>query len=91
LLDSLTTDELVEWMAYYELEAWGPERDDLRTGLLACAMESMHCETQQLTPQQFVIQPRFDNDPDETDDEALDAKIDHAAERHNRRFERERE
>ncbi len=35
LLDRISTHELDEWLAYYQLEPWGEERADLRAGIVA--------------------------------------------------------
>jgi hypothetical protein len=35
LLAGISSLELSEWAAYYELEPWGEERDDLRAGIVA--------------------------------------------------------
>lgn len=41
LSDRLSYRELLEWMAYYELEPWGAERDDLRSGISTAAIVQM--------------------------------------------------
>ncbi|QDU62173.1 hypothetical protein Pan216_30400 [Planctomycetes bacterium Pan216] len=38
LLRSLDSAELTEWTAYWNLEPWGEEKADYRTGLLASVM-----------------------------------------------------
>lgn len=35
LLARISSRELAEWMAYYRIEPWGEERDDLRAGIVA--------------------------------------------------------
>lgn len=38
LLARISSRELSEWAAYYELEPWGEERADLRAGIVASTM-----------------------------------------------------
>ena len=35
LLDRIDSRELAEWMAFFEMEPWGTEVDDWRSGLIA--------------------------------------------------------
>ena len=35
LLSRVSSAELTEWMAFYQLEPWGSEIDDLRAGIVA--------------------------------------------------------
>ena len=35
LLARIDSRELTEWLAYYGLNPWGPERSDLRAGMVA--------------------------------------------------------
>jgi hypothetical protein len=35
LLSRTSSAELTEWMAYYRIEPWGTEADDIRTGIIA--------------------------------------------------------
>lgn len=30
MIEALTRDELLDWLALYEVSPWGPERDDFR-------------------------------------------------------------
>lgn len=41
LLCRITARELVEWMAYYELEPWGEERADLRAAIVASTIANI--------------------------------------------------
>lgn len=38
MLSELTAAQIAEWEAFYELEPFGPLRDDLRAGLTAAAI-----------------------------------------------------
>jgi hypothetical protein len=42
LLARMPVPLLVEWMAYYSLEPFGPSMDDLRAGVLASLTANIH-------------------------------------------------
>jgi len=41
LLSRLTPGQFREWVAYFELEPWGPTREDFRCGLLYALMYNL--------------------------------------------------
>lgn len=41
MLASLTSEELTEWMAYHELEPWGEERADFRSGTICAVVANL--------------------------------------------------
>ena len=62
LLARVSARELSEWQAYYTLEPWGEERDDLRAGIIASVVANVHRSKGGKTwkPSDFVLefQPR---------------------------------
>lgn len=42
LLGSTTSAELVEWLAFYEREPFGPERGDLQAGIVAATVANVN-------------------------------------------------
>ncbi len=38
----MTWREYVEWQEYYQVEPWGEERDDLRSGILTSVLANVH-------------------------------------------------
>lgn len=58
--------EFNEWLAYYRLEPWGEERDDLRSGIVASVIANCFRGKGQkaFKPKDFM--PRFDK-PEEPD------------------------
>lgn len=63
LSDRMSYRELIEWMAYYELEPWGAERDDLRSGISTAALVRMWAgkNAKKITPTMFM--PFYDAPP----------------------------
>jgi hypothetical protein len=51
--------EFAEWMAYYNIEPFGPEREDLRAGIVACTIANVNRGkgTRSMKPSDFV--PKF--------------------------------
>lgn len=70
LLGELSSSQLAEWLAFYQLEPWGEERADLRAGIVASTIANANRSQKQkkpYTPEDFM--PRFDGeeeDPEET-------------------------
>jgi hypothetical protein len=56
LLLRIGSDELTEWMAFYQLEPFGEMRADLRSGVLAATFANAHKSphTQAFTPEDFM-------------------------------------
>ena len=42
MLNGMSAKEFTEWMAYYELEPFGPVRDDQRAGEVASVLANVH-------------------------------------------------
>lgn len=42
LLADTTSAELVEWMVYYQMEPFGPERADLQAGIVAATVANVN-------------------------------------------------
>lgn len=60
----MSGQDLVEWIAYAELEPFGEERADLRMGILAALTANMNRDpekTSEFTPKDFI--PRFEEEP----------------------------
>lgn len=42
LLSRIDSRELTEWMAFYSLEPWGTEAEDVRTGIIASTVANVN-------------------------------------------------
>lgn len=42
LLQSISSTELTQWIAYYSIEPFGPAREDDRAGVVAATMANCH-------------------------------------------------
>ena len=80
LLASISSRELTEWQAFYQLEPFGEERDDLRAGIVASTVANTARDPKQhrepFLPRDFM--PRFGDEveeEEEVDQEALWAKV----------------
>mgnify|MGYP000046381597 CR=1 FL=1 len=61
LLSRISSRELSEWMAFYELEPFGDERADLRAGIVASTVANANRDPKKskpYAPQDFL--PRFE-------------------------------
>jgi len=60
LLSRISSKELSEWMAYFQLEPFGEGRADLRMGILASLVSNMFTKkgSKRYTPKDFM--PEFD-------------------------------
>lgn len=62
LLHRISSRELTEWMAYYQLEPWGEERADLRAGIIAATVANAARDPKKrrrpFRPEEFM--PKFD-------------------------------
>lgn len=47
LLRMLTSRQITEWLAYYDLEPWGETRADLRAGIVASTLANCHRDPKQ--------------------------------------------
>jgi hypothetical protein len=77
LLASISSRELTEWQVYYGLEPFGEERADLRAGIVASVVANSNRDPKRqakpFEPRQFM--PRFEEEPEEPDPDALWAKV----------------
>jgi hypothetical protein len=63
LLRRISSQELSEWMAFYQFEPFGEERDDLRAGIVASTVANANRDPKKgraLKPQDFM--PQFDRE-----------------------------
>jgi len=63
LLARTSSMELTEWMAYFELDPFGGERDDLRAGIVASAVANLGLAFARKRHRPFMpkdFMPRFD-------------------------------
>lgn len=62
LLSRISSRELSEWMAYYELEPFGMERGDLQAGIVASTVANVNRDPKKqkrpFAPQDFM--PKFE-------------------------------
>lgn len=54
LLDSIGSDELSEWRAFYQLEPWGEIRADMRNALL-CSIIAKGLGGADISPEKFMV------------------------------------
>ena len=56
LLSRVGSDELTEWMAFYQLEPFGEVRADLRSGVVAATFANAHRtkDARAFTPEDFM-------------------------------------
>lgn len=58
-MNRMSSHELSEWMAYYSIEPFGAERDNLHAGIIAKAIYDVHiekpAERAKLTPADFIL------------------------------------
>lgn len=58
LLRELTSWQITEWLAYYQIEPWGEERGDLRAGIVASVTANANRDPKHrkrpYTPQDFM-------------------------------------
>jgi len=64
LLSRISSRELSEWMAYYELEPFGEERADLRAGIIAATIANVNRSKKQRAFQPAQFMPKFGGEPE---------------------------
>lgn len=66
LLSRIDSQELSEWMAFYTLEPWGTEVEDLRAGIVASTIANANRDPKKqrkpFKPQDFM--PKWDTQSD---------------------------
>ncbi len=82
LLDGMTAREAAEWMAYAEVEPFGPPREDQRAGQVAAAVANVHRgkSREPFTPSDFLPTRETIEAPREKTPEELLAAFKKAAE-----------
>lgn len=68
LLTRMDSRELSEWMAYYSIEPWGQERDNVHAGIIAKAVYDVHQDPKKrrdISPLDFVMREKEEPDPEQ--------------------------
>lgn len=62
MLADMSALSLAEWMAYFELDPWGEERADLRSGIIASTLANINRgrNTPAFSPLDFMPYTRVD-------------------------------
>jgi hypothetical protein len=72
LLGELSSSQLAEWLAYFQLEPFGEERDDLRMGIVASTIANVNRSPKRKKPYEpRDFMPQFDEDEDDPEEAAL--------------------
>ena len=59
---SISSEELTEWAAYYQLDPFGSHRADIQAGVVASTMANIHAKRgHSFTPTDFI--PQFGGEP----------------------------
>ena len=62
LLATISSEELTEWAAYYQIDPFGSHRADIQAGVVASTMANIHAKRgHSFTPADFI--PRFGGEP----------------------------
>ena len=74
MLSEISSRDFAEWMAYSRLEPWGPDRDDLRMGIVASTIANSNRGKGQkaFKPTDFI--PDFEPETEEQAQARLMAK-----------------
>jgi hypothetical protein len=56
-LREITPAQFDEWRQFYSLQPWGPERDDLRMGMLASVLQILMERPSGIEPTDFYLSP----------------------------------
>ncbi len=62
----MSSREFAEWMAFYQVEPWGEERADLRSGIVASTVANAHRDPKKrkrpFKPEDFIpkFEPKFE-------------------------------
>jgi hypothetical protein len=69
LLNQIDAKELMEWRAFYNIEPFGEEREDLRMAMVCCTLANIHRgkNTPPYRLSDFLL--RFDPKPQQTEEE----------------------
>jgi hypothetical protein len=57
LLETISSEELTEWAAYYQIDPFGSHRADIQAGVVASTMANIHAKRgHSFTPADFIPQ-----------------------------------
>lgn len=74
LLARVDSRELSEWMAYYRLEPWGTQVEDLRTGIVSATVANANRDPKKqrkpYSPKDFM--PQWDKPGEQSPEEQLE-------------------
>lgn len=77
LLRELTSWQISEWLAYYQIEPFGEERADLRAGIVASVTANANRDADKrpepYSPADFM--PRFDREDEEPEGQSVEEQI----------------
>ena len=72
LLTEMSSLQLAEWLAFFQLEPWGEERADLRAGIIASTIANVNRSPKRkkaYEPKEFM--PQFDAEPEDAETTAM--------------------
>lgn len=79
MLTRIDSRELTEWVAYYNMNPWGPERADLNAGIIASTVANCHATKGKFRPRDFMVDYGKRNRPPQTPEQIMDrVKLIHA-------------
>ena len=57
-METISSEELTEWAAYYQIDPWGTHRADIQAGVIASTVANVHAKRgHTFTPADFL--PKF--------------------------------
>jgi flagellar basal body rod protein FlgC len=75
LLDRISSRELSEWMAFYQVEPWGTEPADMRAGIVASTIANVNRDPKKQRkpyhPSDFVVTWGAREKPEQTAEDQL--------------------
>lgn len=77
LLAQMSSRELTEWQAFFALEPFGEQRDDLRSAIVAATVANASRDAKR-RPEPFEVgdfMPRFEEEPEQAQAERVWAKV----------------
>jgi hypothetical protein len=63
MLGRMTSTQMAEWTAYFNLDPWGEERADLRMGILASLIHNMAGRVSKGNKRAADFMPKFNTEP----------------------------
>ena len=74
LLNRISSQELTEWQAFYQMEPFGEVRDDYRMAILASVVANCHRGKKGRKAKPMDFMPKFGEDKEQTPEE-MQAKL----------------